>query len=64
MMIASNIPCFICQELVSFSAQGEIYPRLPLDIDAEHLEVETLRSAELLQAALRVPASRSPREKV
>ena len=25
-------------ELVSLSAMGEIYPRLPLDIDAKHLE--------------------------
>ena len=55
---------YLLQELVSLSAEGEIYPRFPLDIDAEHLEVETLRSAELLQAALHVPASRSPREKV
>ena len=62
MMIASNLACFICSRSLSRSLLG--YPRLPLDIDAEHLEVETLRSAELLQAALHVPASRSPREKV
>ena len=64
MMIASKLPCFTCSKSLSRSLLKKIYPRLPLDIDAEHLEVKTFRSAELLQAALHVPASRSPRKKV
>ena len=63
MMIASN-NIYLLHELVSLSALREVYPRLALDIDAQHLQVEAFCSAELLQAALRTPPSRSTREKV
>ena len=53
---------YLLFELVSLSRVREIYPGLALDIDAKHLQVEALCSAELLQAALHIPLSRYPRE--
>ena len=51
---------YLLLELVSLSRVREIYPGLALDIDAKHLQVEALCSAELLQAALHIPLSRYP----
>ena len=55
---------YLLLELVSLSRVREIYPGLALDIDAKHLQVEALCSAELLQAALHIPLSRYPREEI
>ena len=41
---------YLLHELVSLSALREVYPRLALDIDAQHLQVEAFCSAELLLA--------------